>query len=157
MHCGCTALPQHWMSRVLLIYFSLLIFLKSVGFFFPLCKHLLNVRLGTSTEWHHKNTQMSHRPWICVSAHLSGHPYFCFLSGRLVLPVSSWSGSSPTASMLDWRPWKSSPSCRQTRPLPQSSSTWRASGRLHVWWKAAPSKWTDCTSWAQFFSMCFIL
>lgn len=66
-----------------------------------------------------------------------------------MLPVSSWSGSSPTASTLDWRPWKSSPSCRRTRPLPQSSSTWRASGLWHVWWRAAPSEWTGCTSLSQ--------
>lgn len=63
-----------------------------------------------------------------------------FFSDRLELPVSSWSGSSPTASTPDWRPSKSWPSCRQTPPSPQSSSTWRASGRWRVWWRAAPSE-----------------
>lgn len=81
------------------------------------------------------------RLWVVPeSAHQLISVVSLFFSDRLELPVSSWSGSSPTASTPDWRPWRSWPSCRQTPPSPQSSSTWRASGRWRVWWRAAPSE-----------------
>lgn len=57
------------------------------SFFFPLCKHLLSVRLGRNTEWHHKNTERSRSSdWICVSARLSCDLYFCFLSAGSCCP-----------------------------------------------------------------------